>query len=390
MRQQLTVQWRVSPDQALPLPKMQLPFSMKSTGPKRGGCGPQRKFSPEEDRQILDMRRQGHTWKAIAEAIPERGKHNVLYRHRNFLRSVEEGRAPYPYRISYSTKQKELIVDSRASRETWQTISERLGLPLNTVYTHGIQLFKEERWRSRYLQRLDPTISARKPAYGKAWTAEEDELVRQMRCAGATWHKIAMTMGRTFVMVQNRWLEWLDDGPLARMNRSREVQARGTVNKPLTTDNRERLSRMIASGESSYNIALALELSISEVLRRKRDHRRSELLGNAPRPKKLRWSEAEDHVLRSAVERQLCGPDLWNLLPQRTCLSINCRCHKLRLDISYGAHTYIRNQLWTTSEDDTLVRLRADGKTYKQIGLSLGRTAIACARRYGRLEQKLA
>lgn len=166
----------------------------------------------------------------------------------------------------------------------------------------------------------------RKPTTGRAWTAADEDVVKKkMRCAGDIWRKIARSTGRSIFQCRHHWLEWLDDGPLARKNRSRGFHAYGTVYTTLSAEQLERFGRMSTSGESAYDMALAFGLSLYEISRRKAVYQRSELLGGTLRRIRSPWSAAKDHVLSSAVERRLSGRELWNLLPRRTIQAINNR-----------------------------------------------------------------
>lgn len=244
-------------------------------------------------------------WTAIATSIPGSNRFNVKRRYVLYLCPENDGQSVPTQKIRWSTDQEELIIDSCAAAHSWETISKALGLSLATVHHHGIRLFDEKHWRTRYEQRVTSSTHAqtRKPTAGRAWTTEHDDVAKQMRCAGDTWRKIAQSTWRTISQCRHRWLEWLDDGPLARMNRSREFHACGTVNTKLSAEQLERLGRMFTLGESTYDMALPFGLSLYGISRRRAVHQRSELLGCTLRQSRLPWSATEDQVLGSAVER---------------------------------------------------------------------------------------
>lgn len=50
-----------------------------------------KQFSPEEDVQILHMRREGHGWTAIAKSIPGSNRFNVKRRYVLYLCPENDG-----------------------------------------------------------------------------------------------------------------------------------------------------------------------------------------------------------------------------------------------------------------------------------------------------------
>lgn len=142
-----------------------------------------------------------------------------------------------------------------------------------------------EQWKTWFHQIWRPDASRPIPWVKRdnAYTAEEDKIIIHMRSEGSTFRRISETTDRPEASLVKRWCEWLDDRPLARRNRSREPQMQdGNVQNIATKGQEEQMRIKIASGESVYDIALALGLSMDTVVRYRAKSRRLELLDAAP------------------------------------------------------------------------------------------------------------
>lgn len=259
------------------------------------------------------------TWRAISKAIPGSTAEGVRSRYRRFLRPSEEDSGPQQRK--FSEEDDWLIVELRASGVIWKEIEERFGVTLTTANTHGLKLFKEERWQTLYHKLRDPSAT-RKPGSGRPFTREDDEQIITLRYQGVTWREMSRITGRTFETLRVRHQEWLDDGHLATRSRSRRGEASCYQNKQVTQKDHELVERLIKQRITMYNMALALDCAtLSQVKRLIAVHRRSAHHGNVP-VHRTRWSEQEDQTLRSAIEGSAFGQKLCDSLPGRTLQSI--------------------------------------------------------------------
>jgi len=269
----------------------------------------------------------------------------------------------------------------RANGIIWEKIGERLGVAGSTANAQGLKLFKEERWQILYRKLRGPTAIQRS-GHGRPFTREDDKQIITLRDQGVPWEMSRIT-GRTLETLRLRWLEWLDDGPLATRNRWRRGEASYDQNKLVTQKQHELLECLMKQKISMYNMTLALDfVTLGQVKRLIAVHRRWAHHGNAPVHRK-RWSEREDQTLRSAIEGSASGQKLCDLLPDRTLQGIIYRCNLLQLKMPRMVHrgSSAISRLWTAALDEKVSRLKAEGKTRREIGQAVDRTTLAVERR---------
>jgi len=145
---------------------------------------------------------------------------------------------------------------------------------------------------------------------------------------------------------------------------------------------------MTASGETVYNMALALGRNVRETGRLASPHREAHF-GDVPLPRG-HWSETEDQTLRLVVEGSTPNLRLCDLLPGRSAHSINTRCRVLQLKKPSPSRegTGVKWNPWAAAEDDKALRLRAGGKSDKEISQVLNRSSQAVTVRMDRINRK--
>lgn len=96
-----------------------------------------------------------------------------------------------------------------------------------------------------------------------------------------------------------------------------------------------------------------------------------------PPPRRRRWSEWEDAIVRDGYTSALPCGEIARQLPQRTAASVAPRARRL------GLVAYARR--WSADDDRRMVRLVARGDALEDIAQRLNRTAEAIRRRAARI-----
>ena len=183
------------------------------------------------------------------------------------------------------------------------------------------------------------------------WTTEEDQELRRLTAAGRTTREIAAAVGRSAGSVSERRVVLGLGRPGARR---------------WTAHDHAQLEALYGSGGDDTSIARALDRSVQSIPKRRHQ------LGLIRRNK--HWSSEDDATVAvlaaagsstSAIAARL-GWSREAVRQRRNALGLPARGHETP---------------WTPEEDSLLLRLWASRRSYSEIGMELGRTEAAVARR---------
>lgn len=190
----------------------------------------------------------------------------------------------------------------------------------------------------------------------RAWTINEDALIRAAGAAGLPDAPVARRLGRPEEHVRRR--------------RRLIVGARSSP-MPYSAVEDERLRACWAAGGDVETLARDLGRSVGSV------RLRAQNLGIHVPPQRRRWQRDEDTVLREGYELGLTCAQIADRLPGRTPAAAAARAAKL------GIATYAR--VWSDEDDERLRVLVREGIAVESIAEALARTPQALAMRARRL-----
>lgn len=210
-------------------------------------------------------------------------------------------------------------------------------------------------------------------------TLEEDAFTIDMRKAGSTFLQIAKATGRISGSIGTRWRSYLDESNAAVRP---EKQARGSRPHMFNAEDEKQLKQMVSLGNSTFEMAMALEVSRSSIYGRLEVLRsRAPIQKNPKEP----WSEIERQRLRSVVEGSIHACEIEQLFPNRSLGALERMCRRLELPVAKGF--FYGKERWSPADDAELLRLKAAGISFATIGASVGRTVRSCINRHIRLRE---
>ena len=355
-----------------------------------------RHFSEEEILKIVELRAAQYPWVEIAKIV---GRAQSSVRVRGLL-SLEEERWRQRFeaakaalsddqmyygslkeqtrtrRSRYSVEEHKRIIDLRAQGRTWDEIAEILNRSAAQIWNIANSLLKEEKW----VQRFEAAKSSPR-GNSNFITPEEDAVILSMRKAGSTWQEIAKVLGRPAVSVVARWKRALNESdPVVRLYKARVAQQSfGKLRRLFTAEEDRRLLHMASLGTKVRDMGVELGRGSNSISIRLKFLRLKESQMPIKRTNEP-WSEAEKQRLRLATSNAKHIRELKQLFPSRTLSSLKNMCGTLKLPVAedfFGG-----GRRWTPAQEAELLRLKQAGKTYKEIGAIIGRTAKSCSTRY--------
>jgi transposase-like protein len=286
-------------------------------------------------------------------------------------------RGPYQKKIDQPWPVEEFcrIIDLRAADYPWAKIALIMCRRPDAVRLQGLSLLKEERWLQRFEETKStlPEDQRHKPPRNKRYSAKDDAVIVEMRQVGSTYNAIAQAMNRHPKSIYNRWKDNFEaHNRLAKLNQATKYQSPNETRKCYTSEDKEQLRQMAAQGTTIYHMAQVLGRSMKNTYGHLRTSGLHDLSIKSRAHIQGSWSESDDQILRSAIESGKRGSEVWQLIPERNPLDIWKRCQELGID---DKGIQASEFYWRAAEDAELLRLKADGKRYTEIGRIIGKTA---------------
>lgn len=228
----------------------------------------------------------------------------------------------------------------------------------------------------------------------KYWTEEQDKLAIKMRTEGYTIKEIAARLSRTYSATRLRLAEiapetkqraWTDEevetvlslkklgrshahiarqvnrstnsiaGLLARVHKGEKVGGSGrTSSRWWTQEEKDKLVQLRKEGLTAKEIA--------EHFPNRSEATIKNLLGKLL-PKSLKWTEEEDSLIKDMYATGASYKEIASKFPNRTLDAVRTRIANLVKDCDKRYKSYE----WNLEKRDILIKMRAEGKTQKEI-----------------------
>jgi transcriptional regulator len=197
--------------------------------------------------------------------------------------------------------------------------------------------------------------------WGAPWTAEETARLDALKAQGLRECEIAAALSRTTQSIAQKW-QRIHAPQSARYWRAEEEQ---------------RLLHMKREGATAREIAAVLGRSRDSVNRRSMLLRAGKPAPKAsPSERRERWTLQEEQRLLELRASGLTALEMAKLLPGRTGGAVERKLSQ------FPDLPRLRARSWSKDEDDTLIRLRQEGKTWSEVAAALpSRTPVAAKMR---------
>ncbi|KAL1599604.1 hypothetical protein SLS60_007407 [Paraconiothyrium brasiliense] len=250
-----------------------------------------RRFSPEEDKLLIEAKSAGERWPSILKKFPDRNPDTVMVRWYDYLSPSAKAlraanRAAKPTR--WSSEEQAEMRRLRDAGLGWSEIAVKLGRVADIVRCHYADTVPPER-RSGNFYRVRP------------WTQEERKTVEVMRDSGKSFQDIGKVLGRQPEACSAQYYLSKDMPPLEKPHWTEEETA---LLKAALKDGIPN-KRIKVPGKSTR----AIQARIDRLgLNRRR-----------------RWTSAEDAVIEAAIQEGLTTSQIASRLPGRTRIAITGR-----------------------------------------------------------------
>ena len=159
---------------------------------KRGRPAPKtildRSWTPEEYDQLMTLKKEGKSWKEIAEAMPGRSQESLESRYQSLTRMTRGTRTPTKTGFKEFTQEEdELLLELGKTDMPWKDRAKRFdGRSISSL-------------KSRYLKLLPP-----EQPRSRRWTRREEEQLIEAVKSDMTLAEIAEQIGRSYEVVRKR------------------------------------------------------------------------------------------------------------------------------------------------------------------------------------------
>ena len=159
---------------------------------KRGRPAPEtvldESWTPEEYDQLMTLKKEGKSWREIAEAMPGHSQRSLERRYRSLTRTTRRTPAPTKMGLKdFTTEEDELLLELGKTDMAWKERAKRFdGRSIASL-------------KSRYLRLLPPD-----QPQSRKWTRQEEERLIEAVKSDMTLAEIAEQIGRTYEVVRKR------------------------------------------------------------------------------------------------------------------------------------------------------------------------------------------
>jgi DNA-binding CsgD family transcriptional regulator len=275
------------------------------------------------------------------------------------------------------------VIDLRAAGYPWTMIASTMRCGTDRVHARGLSLLKEEQWLQRFeeIHSTLPEYQKHKASRNTRYSAKENAVIMEMRKAGSTFKAIGQALNRPPKSISYRCkMNSKSHNPLAEL--SQATRHHEETRKRFNSEEKEQLRQMASLGTTIYHMAQTLGRPTGSMYHHLQHWGFHDLWLQSRAHGQGSWSESDDHILRSAIESGKRGIEVWQLMPGRKPLDIWKRCQVLGInDTGIQATEWC----WLAAEDAELLRSRADGKSFKEISMNIGKSPESCRARWAKL-----
>ena len=283
-----------------------------------------------------------------------------------------------PRKVSWSLKEEKLLMKLVSEGMKFKDIAIKLGRTEGSCRRRRFMIIEKSKSEGN-----SNFVVSRKRII---WTAEDEELLMKLFEDGLTFKEIAAKLGRTMNACITKRATILKN-----TNMPNESTASPRI-KTWTEEEEELLMKLYSEGMVFKEISAKLgRTEIACIMKKNKILKSSDINSKSiPLTRTISWTIEEEELLMRLYRDGVTFKEIATKMG-RTVQA--CRNKKNKIlkasDIYSKSIPLTRTTLWTTEEEELLMRLYRDGVTFKEIATKMGRTVQACRDKKNKILKKI-